>query len=90
MLNQQAMPRIKNIIEQIVASGLIYLNSHTADFKSDEIRGYLDKYVRGSGGSDAVERVKVMKMLWDAIGKNSAAGTSSTRSTTSARTTSPG
>jgi len=68
VLNQQAMPRIKNIIEQIVASGLIYLNSHTADFKSDEIRGYLDKYVRGSGGSDAVERVKVMKMLWDAIG----------------------
>lgn len=68
VLNQEAMPRIKNIIEQIVASGLIYLNSHTSDFKVPEIRGYLDKYVRGSAGTDAVERVKVMKMLWDAIG----------------------
>ncbi|WP_245414191.1 4-hydroxyphenylacetate 3-hydroxylase family protein [Nitratireductor sp. StC3] len=68
VLNQHAMPKIKNIIEQIVASGLIYLNSHTADFKAPEIRGYLDRYLRGSGGADAVERVKVMKMLWDAIG----------------------
>jgi 4-hydroxyphenylacetate 3-monooxygenase len=68
VLNQTAMPKIKNIIEQIVASGLIYLNSHTADFKAPEIRGYLDKYLRGSGGASAVERAKVMKMLWDAIG----------------------
>lgn len=63
-----AMPKIKNIIEQIVASGLIYLNSHAADFATEEIRPYLDKYVRGSGGTTAVERVKVMKMLWDAVG----------------------
>ena len=32
VLSQEAMPKIKNIIEQIVASGLIYTNSHTADF----------------------------------------------------------
>ncbi|GHT93744.1 pyoverdin chromophore biosynthetic protein pvcC [Betaproteobacteria bacterium] len=68
VLNQIAMPKIKNIIEQIVASGLIYLNSHSSDFLNPEIRGYLDKYARGSAGADAVERVKVMKMLWDAIG----------------------
>jgi len=68
VMNQLAMPKIKNIIEEVVASGLIYLNSHTADFKAPEIRGYLDRYVRGSGGIDAVERVKVMKTLWDAIG----------------------
>src|SRR3954469_18654090 len=29
---------------------------------------YLDKYVRGSNGYDAVNRVKVMKLLWEAIG----------------------
>ncbi|WZO53497.1 4-hydroxyphenylacetate 3-hydroxylase family protein [Microbacterium sp. LWH7-1.2] len=68
VLNQIAMPKIKNIIEQVVASGLIYLNSHTSDFKSAEIRGYLDTYLRGSHGIDAEERVKVMKLLWDAIG----------------------
>jgi aromatic ring hydroxylase len=63
-----AYPKIKYIIEQACASGLIYLNSHARDFKSDEIRPYLDKYLRGSNDYDAVERVKLMKLLWDSIG----------------------
>lgn len=61
-------PRVKEIIEQDVASGLIYLPSGAADFKSPEVRPYLDRYVRGSDGITAVERVKVMKALWDSIG----------------------
>ena len=61
-------PRIKEIIQQDVASGLIYLNSSALDFKTPEIRPYLDKYVRGSDGVEAVDRVKLMKLLWDSIG----------------------
>ena len=61
-------PRVKEIIEQDLGSALIYLNSHAADFKNPGIRPYLDKYVRGSNGYDAVNRVKVLKLLWDAIG----------------------
>jgi aromatic ring hydroxylase len=61
-------PRIKEIIEQDVASGLIYVNSSAEDFRNPAIRPYLDKYVRGSNGYDAVSRVKLMKLLWDAIG----------------------
>ncbi|RZL80389.1 MAG: Pyoverdin chromophore biosynthetic protein pvcC, partial [Rhodococcus sp. (in: high G+C Gram-positive bacteria)] len=68
MFMMQGYPRIKEIIEQDVASGLIYLPSSAADFKSAEIRPYLDKYVRGSDGITAVDRVKVMKALWDSIG----------------------
>jgi 4-hydroxyphenylacetate 3-monooxygenase len=64
----QGYPRVKEIIEQDVASGLIYLPSSAADFKSAEVRPYLDKYVRGSDGITAVDRVKVMKALWDSIG----------------------
>jgi len=63
-----AYPRVKEIIMQDVASGLIYLNSNAIDFKTPEVRPYLDKYVRGSNGYDAVDRVKVMKALWDAVG----------------------
>jgi aromatic ring hydroxylase len=63
-----AYSKIKYIIEQTVASGLIYLNSHSSDFKSEEIRPYLDKYLRGSNGYKAEERVKLMKLLWDALG----------------------
>ncbi|WP_066947053.1 4-hydroxyphenylacetate 3-hydroxylase N-terminal domain-containing protein [Streptomyces lushanensis] len=61
-------PRIKEIILQDVASGLIYVNSSADDFANPEIRPYLDKYVRGSNGYDSVSRVKLMKLLWDAIG----------------------
>lgn len=61
-------PHIKQIIERDVGSGLIYLNSNAVDFKTPEIRPYLDKYVRGSHGYDAVERIKLMKLLWDSIG----------------------
>src|SRR5260221_3979065 len=49
-------PIVKNLIEQSVASGLIYLNSSARDFQNPELRPYIDKYVRGSGGYDAENR----------------------------------
>ena len=61
-------PRLKEIIENVLASALIYLPSHANDFKVPEIRKYLDQYVRGSNGYAAVDRVKLMKLMWDAIG----------------------
>jgi len=65
---QIGYPRVKEIVESDVASGLIYLNSNAVDFKAPEIRPYLDKYVRGSNGYTAEDRVKLLKLLWDAIG----------------------
>jgi len=64
----EAYPRVKEIIQQIVASGLIYLNSHAVDFKVPEIRSALERFVRGSNGMEAEERIKIMKLLWDAVG----------------------
>jgi 4-hydroxyphenylacetate 3-monooxygenase len=61
-------PIIKNLIEQSVTSGLIYLNSSARDFHNPALRPYLDKYLRGSSGYDAEHRVKLLKLLWDAIG----------------------
>ncbi|MCU0490582.1 MAG: Pyoverdin chromophore biosynthetic protein pvcC [Chloroflexaceae bacterium] len=68
MLATVAYPQIKGIIEQVVGSGLIYLNSHAVDFETPELRPYLDKYLRGSEGYQASDRSQVMKLLWDAIG----------------------
>lgn len=59
--------RVKNIFEQVVAGGLIQLPSSANDFLNDDLRPYLDKYYRGSG-INAEDRVKLMKMIWDAIG----------------------
>lgn len=33
-----------------------------------EIEKYLAKYVRGSNGMDFEERIKIFKLMWDAIG----------------------
>ena len=64
----EAYPQIRNIIEKVVASGLIYLPSHTRDFKNADIDKYLEKYVRGSNDIGYRDRIKIMKLLWDAIG----------------------
>lgn len=63
-----AYPRIRDLVERTVASGLIYVNSNALDFKVPELKPYLDRFLRGSGGVDAVEKMKRVKLLWDAIG----------------------
>ncbi|HEV2377040.1 MAG TPA: 4-hydroxyphenylacetate 3-hydroxylase N-terminal domain-containing protein [Streptosporangiaceae bacterium] len=65
---QAGYSRVREIAFQDIASGLIYVNSSSADFANGDIRPYLDKYLRGSNGTDAVGRVKLMKLLWDALG----------------------
>ncbi|MFJ9785578.1 4-hydroxyphenylacetate 3-hydroxylase family protein [Amycolatopsis sp. NPDC101161] len=65
---QLGYPRIREIILQDVASGLIYVNSGADDFANPDVRPYLDKYLRGSDGVEAVDRTKLMKLLWDAVG----------------------
>jgi 4-hydroxyphenylacetate 3-monooxygenase len=63
-----AATRIKEIIDNTLASSLIYLPSHAVDFQNDDVRPYLDQYVRGSHNQTAVDRVKLMKLIWDATG----------------------
>jgi len=67
-LSMVGYARIREIVLQDLGSALIYLPSSAKDFETPELRPYLDKYVRGSGGVDAEERVKTMKLLWDAVG----------------------
>ncbi|MFF8798003.1 4-hydroxyphenylacetate 3-hydroxylase family protein [Streptomyces globisporus] len=67
---QIGYPRVLEIVQQDVASGLMYVNSSTEDFRNPETGPYLEKYLRGSDGAGAVERVKVMKLLWDAVGSD--------------------
>lgn len=65
---QIGYPRIREIILQDVASALIYLPSGSDDLRSSETRDYLMRFARGSAGADAVDRTKLMKLLWDAVG----------------------
>jgi 4-hydroxyphenylacetate 3-monooxygenase len=63
-----AFSKVKYLIETTVASGLIFLTSSARDFKSPVIRPYIDKYMRGSNGYTAVDRAKLLKLLWECVG----------------------
>jgi len=63
-----AYGRVKEIVQKIVASALIYLPSSAEDLKNPEIDKYLARFLRGSNGIDHRQRIKIMKLLWDSIG----------------------
>lgn len=65
---QEGWPKIKGIIQQIVAGNFIVQPSSARDFLNPEFRPTLDKLYRGSNGIDAESKIKVIKLLWDAIG----------------------
>jgi 4-hydroxyphenylacetate 3-monooxygenase len=68
ILSNIAIPKIKEIIENQVAGAMIVQPSHAVDWKTDELRPLLDQFYRGSNGYEAVDKIKVIKLLWDAIG----------------------
>jgi 4-hydroxyphenylacetate 3-monooxygenase len=68
VMSNIAYTKLREIIENVLASALIYLPSHVNDLKVPEVRKFLDPYVRGSGGYDAEDRIKLMKLMWDAVG----------------------
>lgn len=68
VLAPECYPRVKDIIQRVVASGLIYLPSSAADLSNPELEPLLARYVRGSAGVGHEERIKTLKLLWDAVG----------------------
>jgi aromatic ring hydroxylase len=68
MLASTIYPKIKEIFFKDLGSALIYNNSHAVDWDVPELRPYLDRYIRGRDGMTAIERVKLMKLVWDAVG----------------------
>lgn len=67
VLAPSTWPRVKSIFEQVVAGGLIQLPSSANDLLNPELRPYIDRYYRGTG-INAEDRIKLLKMVWDAIG----------------------
>ncbi len=68
ILSNQAYPKIKEIIENQTGGALIVHPSSSHDWKDPELRPLLDRFYRGSNDYAAVDKIKVVKLLWDAIG----------------------
>ncbi len=70
VLGGQLYPKVRDIFQKDIASALIYTNSTAKDWQNEDLRPYLDKFVRGSNGYSAEDRVKVLKLAWDATGSD--------------------
>jgi len=62
-----AWPAVKEIFESVLGGAPIVAPSGREDLLSPELRPLIDRYYRGTGAS-AVERIKLFKLVWDAIG----------------------
>ena len=60
-------PKMLNILRELSGGGAIQLPSSTMDFDNPEIAADIERYIQ-SPGYDSEERVKLMKLAWDAIG----------------------
>jgi 4-hydroxyphenylacetate 3-monooxygenase len=68
ILSNQAYPIIKGIIENQTGGALIVHPSSSRDWQRQELRPLLDRFYRGSAGYSALDKIKLVKVLWDAIG----------------------
>jgi 4-hydroxyphenylacetate 3-monooxygenase len=63
----ECWPAVRQLFEKQLAGSLLVAPSGIEDLKNEELRPLIDKYYRGSSGS-AEERIKLFKLIWDAIG----------------------
>ncbi len=68
MSSTLVFPRVREIVERIVGTGSVFLTSSAADFSNPVTKSNLEKLVRAQNGYSTLDRVKLMKLLWDAVG----------------------
>ncbi len=66
-LQSELNSRMLEIIRELTGAAMITLPSSFEDFKDDEMRADIARYMR-SGATDAKTRVAVMRLAWDFIG----------------------
>ncbi|MGW4482957.1 4-hydroxyphenylacetate 3-hydroxylase family protein [Amycolatopsis sp. NPDC004368] len=66
-LQAELYPRVLAILRDLVGGGVLQVPSSVADLTSAETRSDIDRYGY-SPGTPAVERVKLFKLVWDAVG----------------------
>lgn len=66
-LQSEFYPKLLHLVRDLCGGGVIQLPSCAGDFAVEEARADFDKYVQSPGYS-SVERVKLMKLVWDMVG----------------------
>ncbi|MEU8796376.1 4-hydroxyphenylacetate 3-hydroxylase N-terminal domain-containing protein [Spirillospora sp. NPDC048819] len=67
MFTSQAWDRIHELFESNLGGAPLVVPSSSADLRNPDLRPLIDKFYRGSDSS-AEQRIKLFKLVWDAIG----------------------
>jgi 4-hydroxyphenylacetate 3-monooxygenase len=67
LFGTQAVPRARAIFAEILGGAPLVTPSSAADLQNAELRPLIDRFYRGSTG-DAHDRIKLFKLIWDAVG----------------------
>jgi 4-hydroxyphenylacetate 3-monooxygenase len=67
LFGAMAWPKVEEVVAQTLGGSPIVVPSSNLDLKSEELRPLIDRFYRGSTGS-AHDRIKLFKLLWDAVG----------------------
>ncbi len=66
-LQAEFYPRVVATLRELAGGGVLQLPASVADLRNPATRADIDRYVQ-SPGMEAVERVKLFKLVWDAVG----------------------
>jgi aromatic ring hydroxylase len=67
LFGAMAWPKVEEVVGQALGGSPIVVPSSHRDLRSEELRPLIDRFYRGSTGS-AEDRIKLFKLLWDAVG----------------------
>lgn len=67
VVQSELYPKMLHMVRELAGGGVIQLPSSVADFHNPETRADLDRFVQSPGVS-SLERVKLLKLLWDLVG----------------------
>jgi len=67
VFGSQCWPAVRYIFEKYLAVSLLMTPSSYKDLQNEELQPLIEKYYRGSSSS-AEDRIKLFKLIWDAIG----------------------
>ena len=67
LFGTMAVPKARALFAEILAGAPLVVPSSNRDLQNAELRPLIDRFYRGSTG-DAHDRIKLFKLIWDAVG----------------------
>jgi 4-hydroxyphenylacetate 3-monooxygenase len=67
LFGAMSWPKVEEVVAQTLGGSPLVTPSSSRDLRNEELRPLIDRFYRGSTGS-AHDRIKLFKLLWDAVG----------------------